>query len=301
VTRLTFATLAVPGLPARQTALLAAGIRAFGGALAEAPIRVFVPEGLVRVEGEIGPDLARLGVDLLPLTIESPAGEVPFGRKAAAAAAVESASADTPLLAWLDRDTLVLREPSAFLLAAGVALGYRPVHHRLIGTEWGRSPDGFWSRIWQVCGVPEDRQFPMTTSVGERIRPYLNAGLLVVRPERGLLAAWDRGLRAARQDQELGAWCEHSERHLLFLHQAVLTAVALATLDPAEMADLGPGYNYPLHLHGEVPASLRPGLIDDLATARFEEVLFDPQQREGLPMSPSLRRWLASQLEPGRS
>ncbi|MEX1248314.1 MAG: hypothetical protein WEA61_07505 [Anaerolineales bacterium] len=60
--------------------------------------------------------------------------------------------------------------------------------HRLIGSHYAQPPDAFWRRIYELCGVGEDRFSPMRTSLEEEpIRPYFNAGMLAVPPEGGLL------------------------------------------------------------------------------------------------------------------
>ena len=120
--------------------------------------------------------------------------EFPFAVKVFAAAAAESlARGQADYLAWMDSDSIVVSEPKALLLSDGKDLGYRPVDHTLIGSPYDAPIDRFWESIYRHCGVPESRgfPFPMVTSVDERrIRPYFNAGLLVVRPERGLLQSW---------------------------------------------------------------------------------------------------------------
>ena len=70
-------------------------------------------------------------------------------------------------------------------------LGCRPVDHILIGSPADQPVDAFWRDVYRVTGVSEKQLFTMTTSADQkRIRPYVNAGFLVVRPELGLLRQW---------------------------------------------------------------------------------------------------------------
>lgn len=297
--RLSFATLASPGTPAARARLLASSIRRFGGRLAASPIRVMLGDDPAEQPGwpEARGALLSLGVTITPSVPAGAETEFPFfGKVAAAAAAEGQARGEDDLLVWLDADTIVLREPSQFLLPSTTSLGCRPVHHRLIGPGWEDPLDRFWQLIYSFFGVPEDRLFPMTTHAGERITPYLNAGLLVVRPGRGLLARWWDNCRAALGHRGLMECCRDGELHALFLHQAVLTATVLAALPAHEMHQFGPEVNYPLHLHHEMPPERRVSLVDELTTVRYEEVLARPGWQERFPMSPSLRHWLEANL-----
>jgi hypothetical protein len=254
---LTFASLASSEGEARSAALAAAGLREFGGRFADARILLLVPEGH-SIDAAL-PRLERSGVQITPFGVDAPMAAIPFGVKAAAAAFAEGSVA-AGRLAWLDADTLVVGEPAPFAVPDGIALGYRPVHHRLIGTPWGEEPDEFWQAVDDLCGARGT--FPVTTHTGERIRAYFSAGSYVVDPARGLLHSWRDAL--AEAGVRLTRLLEADPLRRVFLHQAVFTAVALARLDPAAMSDLGTRVNYPVHLHQEVPARLRPASIEDL-------------------------------------
>jgi 2-oxo-4-hydroxy-4-carboxy--5-ureidoimidazoline (OHCU) decarboxylase len=54
------------------------------------------------------------------------------------------------------------------------------------------------------------------------IRPYFNAGLLIVRPELRLLRAWPGAFQKAAADKELTNMCRQDQRKMVFLHQAAL-------------------------------------------------------------------------------
>jgi hypothetical protein len=288
---LAFATLAGSEREARAAALLAASLREFGGRFSEATVVLLVPEG--RPIGDALPRLreARVEIDGFPLDPRSAA--IPFGVKVAAAAHAET-SLGPGRLAWLDADSLVVGEPAPFALRDRIALGYRPVHHRLIGIPWGEPPDEFWEAVEAHCGTL--RTFPTVTHTGERIRAYLNAGSYVVDPGRGLLGHWhDTLLEVAGEAAPL---LEGDPRRRVFLHQVVFTAVALARIGPEAMSDMGTDVNYPIHLHHEIPDHLRPASIESLTTVRYEDVLDDPGWRDRAPWGARLAAWIERNTGP---
>jgi len=289
-------TLAVPGSTATRAALLAASLREFGGRLVGAPVRLMVPKHRQGFGLRERQAVADVGVTIVPFSIDRDAEAFPFAAKVAAAAAAEERfAATTHRLAWLDVDTLILGEPAGLVIPGGVALGYRPVHHRLIGPRPGHPPGPFWDLVYRTCGVNPGAVFPMTTHVGRQIGAYFNAGTFVVRPERGLLNTWWATFHDACRSPEFVAWCEKDDLYAIFAHQAIWTGVLLAALDRAEMQELGADFNYPLHLHHEIPVALRPDRIDDLTTVRYEDLLSGPGWRN-LPFGDDLRAWLEQRL-----
>ncbi|MCB2224301.1 MAG: hypothetical protein KQH83_09040 [Actinobacteria bacterium] len=285
------ATLAVPGDAARHALLLARSVRDFGGALADAPIAALVPDGGPRMSRPVATAFEDLGVRLVPFSVPQDLAGVPFAVKAAAAAHIE-ASTDADLLVWLDPDTLILRDAREFLIPEHAALGWRPVHHRNIGLADGDPVEGLWAEVLGHCGVPPESLFPATTNVGERIEVYVNAGVWVVRPERGLGEAWLHTLAETARDPAVVAITRRDEAASLFLHQVVWTAVLLARLTRTEMIELTAAVNYPLHLHHEIPAGRRALSLRSLTAVRTEGLLDDPEWRERVPILAPLAPWL---------
>ena len=176
----------------RNALLLVESIRAFAGSLSGAPVWCFTPEHGGQVSDTLRDRLEALDVTLIPFKMDPEVAAFRFTGEASAAALAESmADGRVECLAWLNANSLVLREPREFLLPEGKSLGYRPVHHTNIGSRYGETLDPFWTLIYGYCDVPEGRVFPMRTHVdGEVIRPYFNAGCHATRPGRGLLRAW---------------------------------------------------------------------------------------------------------------
>lgn len=292
---LIFATLALPGKAEQDALLLIESIRTFGGRLANNPIVVLVPASLGPLSKTTQGKFARLEVDLHSFQAEPALLKFPLAVKTEAAAYLEQlAQGQTERLAFMDRDTLVLQEPGECLLSAGHSLGYRPVHHQLIGSTWDEPVDDFWQLIYDFCEVPDGNIFPMMTHAGERIRPCFNAGMFIVRPERGLLAQWREHFLKYYRHPRLQTFYEKNPLYSIFIHQAIFSGVLLHNLEPHEMYELSPKINYPLHLHAEIPAAQQPAAIDELVTARYENI-FDAPGWQHLPLSAALKTWLAAQ------
>jgi len=278
--------------------LLAESIRAFAGSLSRAPVWCFTPEADEPLSEDFMERTLALDVALIPFKIEDDIRRFPFTGEAHAAAIAECmAKGEHDFVAWLNPNTVVLQEPADFLLPDGKNLGYRPVHHTNIGSRFDEPLDPFWTLVYSLCEVPEDRVFPMETHVdGKTLRPYFNAGFHVTRPGRGLLKAWrDRFLEVYREPR-LQEFYEKDRLYAIFVHQAVLSGVFLSALEPDEMLELPPEYNYPLHLHDEDVTDERPTYLEELKAIRHEGFHADPDWRRKMPAGEPLKDWFAGHL-----
>jgi hypothetical protein len=280
--------------------LLTGSIRRFAGALSHARIWCFVPQVGKSLSRTTQDRLHKLNVDLIPLEIDPQRLRFFFATQITATALAESmAQGQAQILAWVDANTIVLQEPQAFLLPDDKSLGFRPVHHTLVGSRYDEPLDPFWSTVYRCCNVPEDRVFPMTTHVdGVRIRPYFNAGFLVTRPERNLLRTWRDTFFRVYRTPDFEAFYQRDERYTIFAHQAILSGVILSTLGADELQELPPTYNYPLHLYEEDTTDSRPSRLEDLVTCRHEGLGDDLGPISSIPAEESLRQWIAEQVQP---
>jgi hypothetical protein len=267
--------------PSSETSvlLLVQSLRRFGGRLSQARVWCFVPQVGTRLSAATHNRLLELGVELMPLEIDRELLRFFFAAQITAAARAESmAQGHTELLVWLAANSIILQEPKAFLLPDDKALGYRPVHHTLLGSRYDEPLDPFWTLVYRACHVPEERVFPMTAHVdGVRIRPYFNAGFLITRPQRALFQGWSDTFFRLYKTPDFEAYYQRDERYVIFAHQAILSGVILSALREDEMQELPPSYNYPLHL------CRHEGFGDGV------EVI------DVLPGEASLKQWLADQ------
>ena len=294
--RLIFASTVFPRKNSETNALLLAeSIRAFAGSFNRAPIWFFTPGHGERLSKAASERLRALDVALIPFEVDPEVGRFPFTSEAIAAALAESrALGRAEFIAWMNPNTLVLREPGDLILNEGKSLGYRPVHHINIGSRYDEPLDPFWTEIYGLCEVPEDRVFPMRTHVdGLTIRPYFNAGFHVTRPEGKLLSAWREAYLRVYREPVLQDFYRRDGRYRVFVHQAVFSGVILSTLARDEIQELPPAYNYPLHLHGEDVTDHRQSSLEELVTIRHEGFYADPDWAGKMPAGEPLKRWIA--------
>lgn len=295
---LQLAAYVAPGLLERQGILLAASLRAYGQHLAGLPLRFYCPGS----SADFAPQAMRIfqdcGVTLCPLSIPAPLLEFSYAAKVFAAAQAETDAAGSPTLVWLDPDTFFQKAPLAFALPPSAALAYRPVMHNVIGPLYGQPLDAFWEIIFTACGVPHHWLFSMQT-VTDRVQlyPYFNAGLLVLRPQLGLLRAWLQEFTRLYQHPDLLPLYAQKRLYAIFVHQAVLAGVLLARLAPEQMRLLPPEYNYPLNLYARDRSPNRPARLEPLTTFRFEDVFEDPAWEEGFPAGAELRAWIRNLMD----
>jgi hypothetical protein len=245
-------------------------------------------------------DLADLDADVRVSEAPPAALRYPLAGKVFAAARAESSAVGRAgVLAWLDEDTVVLEEPRDFRLPRGVSLGYRPVMHKRIASLHAEPPDGFWSRVYEKLGVSPSAAFPMVTPADSQVvRAYFNAGLLVVRPERGILRHWVEAFPVLYGDTAIVRMCRQDRVKALFLHQAALAGAILHDVKRAEMRELPASYNFPLFFKEMYGARREFHSIAGVVTMRYDTYFRDPAPdwRERLQGPPEVVAWLGARL-----
>ncbi|MFX1563628.1 MAG: hypothetical protein ACFFDP_10030 [Promethearchaeota archaeon] len=278
--------------------LLIESIRRFAGSLVNTPIWVFTPDKPEKLSPKLTTKLNESNVTLIPFKINTAVRKFFFASEVEAVSLAETrALKQTKLLAWLDSNTLVLQEPSKCLIPDERSLGYRPVHHTNIGLRLDKPIDPFWTEVFRACHVTQDRIFPMTTHVdAAQIRPYFNAGFLITRPERRLFKKWHDTFFDLYQKPVFQAFYKKSRRYWIFMHQAILSGVILASYSKDEIQELPPTYNYPLHLLAKDVSEHAPSSLEGLVTIRHEVFYRDPNWSSKMPAPESLKTWIAKQL-----
>ncbi|MHA2140912.1 MAG: hypothetical protein ACXADC_13705 [Candidatus Thorarchaeota archaeon] len=296
---LTIATIVFPSKSAEtNTLLLVESIRDLAGAFSEVPIKCYLPHTGRQLSKIATKKLLDLDAKIIPFEINRDILRFPFMRHAYAASIAESAAEkEANCMGWVAPNTLILHEPKCFSLGEGLYLGYRPVHHKLLGMEYDEPLDPFWTEVYQQCKVPADRIFKMRTQIEDlAIRPYFNAGLLIVRPERGILRAWRETFVKVHREGIFQDYYKKDERYAVFVHQAILSGVILSTLKPAEMIELPSNYNYPLNLYEEDNTKDRPSFLEECVTIRHEGFYQDANWMDKMPARDELKKWIAARL-----
>lgn len=276
--RIIFAGFAEGAEQLSHMLVLVESVRKFAGRFRNAPVWIYVPEGTTEKYKNILEDISALHADIHESATPEAALEYDFSRKVFAAAEAETqAETQTEILVWLDEDTIFLKEPEDFLLPKDKSLGYRPVMHQNIGSLYSDPPDAFWSRVYNNLSIPESVLFPMVTPADQRtLRPYFNAGLLVVRPEHGILRKWPENFKKLYEDAVFAEMCQKDVYKRIFLHQAALVGAILTTAKKEEMLEFSPDYNYPLFFHEKFEATRKFGDISEAITTRYDIYFRDP-------------------------
>jgi len=251
--------------------VLCESIRTFAGSLSQAPIRVYLPQNLLKSSVKYQDRFSALSVEIR--SIQPPGEAMKYflgGKPFAAAQAEEDAAKEADVLALLAPNTILIKKPRDFMLEAGKRFAYCPVHHQNIGSLYSKPPDPFWKRLYQILSVPESTLFPMESLADKKIlRPYFNAGSFVVRPQYGILGKWAESFKTLYQDTVLAEMCKQ-DKFNIFLHQAAMAGAVLKHLKREEMIQLPPAYNYPLFFEKYYDAILKFDSLENIVTLRYE-------------------------------
>jgi hypothetical protein len=299
--KIIFATFAEQQSDLERIRIMIKSIRTFAGRFKNAPVWVYLTEGLLASESDVLEEIQSLGAEFRLGQAPEEATWFYFSRKVfASAQAEEEAAGKTDILAWLDIDTIFLQEPNEFLLPRGKSLGYRPVMHRNISPLYDEPLDEFWERAYENMSLRESLAFPMVTVAdGDKIRPYINAGCLIVRPERGLLRKWAEMFSLLYKDPVLKEMCWQDESKRIFIHQVALSGAVMRYLKRDEMLELSSRINYPLFFGEMFGAKKDFHDINGVVTIRYENFFNNPPTHWDRIIGGPLDRiaWLKAQFQ----
>jgi hypothetical protein len=257
---------------------LVESIRTFAGRYKDATIWVYILPELMEQEASTIAELNSYNVEVKNIEIPEEATWFVLSGKVFAASLAESeAEGKTDILVFLNYDTVILDEPEEFKLPENKKLGYRPVMHKNVGLLYSEPLDSFWMRIYERMSLDESRLFPMVTPADDdTIRPYFNAGLLVVRPDAGILKKWVEYYGKLYQDTVLKKMCEEDISKRIFLHQTALTGAILNQYTPEDILLLSDRMNYPIFFREQFGAKKDFHDISDVVTFRHESYFNNP-------------------------
>ena len=250
---------------------LGESIRKFAGSLKDSPIHVYYSDQMTESVEKYIDDFSALSIKLIKVTLPPVAGKYLFGFKPAFAVQAETdAEKEKAILAYIDPDVIFINEPKELLLSSEEYLGYRPVMHKNIGSLYSKKPDKFWTALYQKMAVPENAFFPMEAIADKNIiRPYFNAGLVIVRPQRGIMRKWAEQYQSLASDTDIIELCK-DQKYNIFLHQAILTGVILNNVIKEEMKLLPFAYNYPLFFEKFYESELTFDSIENIVSLKVE-------------------------------
>ena len=284
---------------AQETILFVKSLRKFGGIYQNSDVLVMVPSQLPLSESN-QITLGKLDARIETLSMDDALLKFPFAAKSVIAGMAEELVEDsTEQLIWMDRDGLIIQEPSELILPAGKMLAYRPVDHQNIGSAIDKPLNPFWQTVYSKTGVSEEMVFPIQTSVeGLALRPYINAGMLVVRPKAGLLRRWGESFQAHYQTDELKPFYEEHIRYKIFVHQAILSAVLTKELPREAWYELPYRVNYPLHMHKDYPTDRKVKDINELITCRYDMFFESEEWTKLIGLGEPFGSWLLEESKP---
>lgn len=285
----------------RHVLVLCESLREFDGRYSDTPIIIYIPPELRESDATLGARLEKMRVTRRQTSAPSEALRDFYARKVYAAAQCEEELVESgKILVWLDEDTMILQEPSEFNIAdRQIKIGWRPVMHRNIGFLYSKPPDPFWSRVYHLLEVPDSSIFPTKTAASDRIiRPYINAGILVVKTDAGLLRQWKETFEILYKDSVIKQLAEDDPKIRMFLHQAVLAGAFLTTLSQDETYLLLDTYNYPLFFKQMFGAPREFNDIEKVVTLRYDVFFENPTADWWLHIkgSPITVNWIRSRL-----
>jgi len=271
--------------------LLIDSIRTFGGDFCDRPIWLFEanPQNAPCKGLEGG------GVQVLPLHVPDTVSRYDFGDKVYACAQAEASAAGVQSLIWVDPVFLFIQPPVLFDLGPSFDAAMRPVHIRNVGLLATEPLDGFWKKIYETVGVKDIQATVESFVDAQRIRAYFNSHAFAVNPSKGLLRRWFNCFEALVCDQAFQLTCCQNERHQVFLHQAVLSALSMTMLDPQRVRILQPRYNYPYNLHPSIPLGRRARSMNDLVSIAYEERQINPSVMDDIDIHEPLLSWLSAE------
>lgn len=253
--------------------LLVSSIRTFAGRFSSCPIWVMIPKKYSEINVEMRNYLSSLEVHFAMYDIVEGMNELPLTELIFASATAEDLAKDSfDLLVWLDANTLIINEPNDFVLEEEKILGYRPVHHTLIGSIYSKPIDRFWKTLYKKFDISDNKLFSMETHIdGNTIRPYFNAGCIVTRPDKGILNTWRKKFLDFSYNEELEKFYKVDFLYKIFIHQAILTCTILTVVPKSQLYELPFEYNFPIHLYNEMSSVDKPKDFKNFKTVRYEE------------------------------
>ena len=273
-----FGTFAESEHGLKNALVLAESIRTFAGKYKDAPVWVYVSQFTPEISDDLKARFEELGVKIMSSKTPEDAMEFYYSSKVFASALAEKeAEGLGRILVWMDNDTVILTEPSEFILSRGIDFGYKPVMHKLIASSYAEPPDALWNRVYEMLNVADSSLFPMMTVTDSiEIRPYFNAGVLIVRPEREILRQWAEYYPILYRDEYFQNLAGRDNRIKIFLHQVALVGAVLNNLAKKEMVELSEGVNYPIFFKEMFGSEQEYDDLNGVTTLRYDYYFRNP-------------------------
>lgn len=283
-----------------QSLLLLRSLRTFGGCFSELPVCIFVPDDMPH-DPKFDSELINLGAEIKSYPVQEPLKRFPFALKTIAAGEAEKlAEEQHAILAWHDRTGFIGNPPHKFQLPQDIAIAFRPTDIVNIGSPYSQPLSPFWQEIISHFDLVPN-QFPSITTTIDQIRLYLyaNAGLLIVRPEKGILRSWGKNLEDTHALPKFQSFFRENSAYAIFMHQAALTAAIVQKTKSEERLILPESYLFSVDNFFDYPEDIRPQNLDQITTGRFHDFFALENWQAKITASSKLINWFQNQLQAG--
>jgi hypothetical protein len=182
-----------------MTARMIASLRRWGGRFAAAPVLAVTPRRGPQLLPETHELFQEYGVRYVRYPVREQFSWNNFMNKPHALLLAEQ-EAETPCLAWLDSDILILGEPGQLALEATEAFA-ACAPDKNVGTAGPEDVnDPYWRQLGQALQVEVERlPWIVTAADRQKIRLYFNSGVFVFRREMHFAAAFLEACRSILQ------------------------------------------------------------------------------------------------------
>ena len=294
---LVFVILVSNPVQEKQANVLINSIREFGGKYSNNQVYVFLGDTV----NAPGNSLFSEGVNLLPLETDESLPSYPFVQKMEALAQAEKLlDGKAGTMVWMDADGLVLQEPVEFDLPENIKLAIRPVNLRNnVGLLANDPVDKFWEKIYKMANLKVEGIPIIETYVDtEMVRAYLNCAIFSIRPDMGVLKESLDIFKKLLNDKEYQYEAIATFNHIIFLHQAILSAVMVSKIKEDEIHWFSMAAGYPLHHYKELTPDKRPLRANDLESLIYAYSWGSPNWMTGeINVDEPLKTWLEKQYE----
>ncbi len=247
-----------------QSKMLIESIRQFGGRFKDVPIYSYQPRKGLRVTKATLSFFEKHQVNYIDIPLNINHTDYALANKIYVCAHAEK-HLDSEILVFMDSDSVVWQEPTAFYEMGNHDVAMIPVF-RKIGLAVIENDEAYlyWKKIQEVLKISLN-QYVHTIVDHQRILAYYNSGLIVVKRSANYFQlACDNFEQLWQRD---ASFFKHR-----FLEQSNFSATLLAS--DFNFLQLGKGYNYPLKHHGNVKNPMYSlETLDEVITGHYT-VLF---------------------------
>jgi hypothetical protein len=264
--KVTFVCCIEAGGLEEQTVRMVDSLRRWGGALADAPVTAVSPRLNVPVSNRTRAALDRMNVRYLRTRTNKRHDWFKFLNKPYALVAAAD-GLQTPQVAWLDSDIVVLKEPSSLVLGDGEDFS-ACASDRNIGTTGDDVNAPYFTEIAKLFGLGLG-DLPMVTALREQVRIhfYFNSGLFSYRAATGFA---DRYLEGCVKVLESGVASRSAG--IFFTDQVALGMVARSM--GLRWRELPLSHNYALNADDD--DKFDPAALRDAAICHYHDSCWDP-------------------------